>query len=220
MDNYTKYGLLAAGAIGLYIASKNGALGDDAANIDNTSSIKNLPKKSLSRKKSRRSKLSGTDTTNPRTNPDAKVKAYNIDELWNMPTWLEEQLIEDWDWRMSDEEREDLSQERMFELQQEQAFTVLEGDPDIIRMDGQRAGYFADLTNFQTKEKAIVYLSVRIREKKDGKMEDLLESFWTPNYKKEWELIEDGSWNDFDSQETAIAYRGGSGYIYTIWKKI
>ena len=137
-----------------------------------------------------------------------------------MPTWLEEQLIEDWDWRMSDEEREDLSQERMFELQQEQAFTVLEGDPDIIRMDGQRAGYFADLTNFQTKEKAIVYLSVRIREKKDGKMEDLLESFWTPNYKKEWELIEDGSWNDFDSQETAIAYRGGSGYIYTIWKKI
>ena len=29
MDNYTKYGLLAAGAIGLYIASKKGALGDD-----------------------------------------------------------------------------------------------------------------------------------------------------------------------------------------------
>ena len=29
MDNYSKYGLLAAGAIGLYIASKKGALGDD-----------------------------------------------------------------------------------------------------------------------------------------------------------------------------------------------
>ena len=55
MDNYSKYGLLAAGAIGLYIASKKGALGDDVQ-VESSEQMNEVDSSLMGLKKRRKGK--------------------------------------------------------------------------------------------------------------------------------------------------------------------
>jgi hypothetical protein len=90
------------------------------------------------------------------------------------------------------------------------------GDPDYFMMDGRRCSFF---DYDYERAKYVVYISEGINEI----AERMLKKFFAPDYidhfSRESEHGESlRSWEDFESLQYAIAYRGGAGYIYTIWK--
>jgi hypothetical protein len=91
------------------------------------------------------------------------------------------------------------------------------GDPDYFMMDGRRCTFFD--YDYEC-EKYVVYIS---DEEIDEIAERMLKKFFAHDYgdyfSRESEHGESlRSWEDFEAQQYAIAYRGGAGYLYTIWK--
>lgn len=81
---------------------------------------------------------------------------------------------------------------------------MFEGDPDMIRVNG-KTGYFFELDN------TIWYWFEEYGESIDK----ILIAFYEKRLNKEyWEDMQ--SWQYFDTHN-AIAYRGGQGYVYTIY---
>jgi len=97
--------------------------------------------------------------------------------------------------------------------------SLFEGDPDMIRVNNSKICY---VTFENEDETIIVYadFSYLLEDKDIPKLQKMLETFvedWAilhDNYVK----IDNQTWEAFDELENGIAYRGGSGYSYTIWK--
>jgi hypothetical protein len=91
------------------------------------------------------------------------------------------------------------------------------GDPDYFMMDGRRYSFF---DYDYERAKYVVYIS---DERINEIAERMLKKFFAPDYIDHFSRkSEHGeslrSWEDFESLQYAIAYRGGAGYIYTILK--
>lgn len=85
---------------------------------------------------------------------------------------------------------------------------LMEGDPDIIRCESHKLYFIATVQN------GVRYVltsdEVNEQEKK------MLTEFHQDDFKENYSVGE-CSWETFDGASNAIAYRGGSGYCYTIW---
>ena len=92
--------------------------------------------------------------------------------------------------------------------------SFFEGDPDMINIFGCTS-YFIDVEPKKSEYKWII-VSGDVSD-----VEDYLERFFSEDFETEWQLTEPNNWNSFwhneDKNET-IAYRGGRGYVYTIWQ--
>ena len=88
------------------------------------------------------------------------------------------------------------------------ALSYLEGDPDILRCDGNRL-YFID-TVLDGKRYVLTHDEVCDTER------EILKHFFEEDFRSHFELFP-CHWEAFNDAERAIAYRGGSGYVYTIW---
>lgn len=84
----------------------------------------------------------------------------------------------------------------------------LEGDPDIMRCDGNKT-YFMSVELNGTKY-VLVHQEISETEK------EMLEHFHHDDFKQHFSTLP-SSWDAFETASNAIAYRGGSGYCYTIW---
>lgn len=86
--------------------------------------------------------------------------------------------------------------------------SLMEGDPDIIRCSGRKL-YF-----ITTVQDGVQYVltsdEVNDQEKK------MLTEFHQDDFKENYSVGE-CNWETFNDASNAIAYRGGSGYCYTIW---
>lgn len=81
--------------------------------------------------------------------------------------------------------------------------TQFEGDPDYIKL-GQSVCYFVKIGN-------VVWYYPSCDE------EVALDTL-TKFYEGKLELIEEQNWDAFNKLTDALAYRGGSGYVYTLYK--
>jgi hypothetical protein len=91
------------------------------------------------------------------------------------------------------------------------------GDPDYFMMDGRRCSFFD--YDYEC-EKYVVYIS---DEEIDEISQKMLVKFFAHDYRDHFSReSEHGeslrSWDDFEALDYAIAYRGGVGYVYTIWR--
>ena len=88
---------------------------------------------------------------------------------------------------------------------------VLDGDPDLLNIGGTRVLF----TEVETDDcKWIVYLNHDADITRE-QIENILFLFFTVHPARHFKLQE-CSWSNF--QNLCIAYRGGTGYRYTIWK--
>jgi hypothetical protein len=90
------------------------------------------------------------------------------------------------------------------------------GDPDYFMMDGRRCSFFD--YDYESV-KYVVYIS---EQGIDEIAERMLKKFFAHDYGDYFSREAGGknlrSWDDFEALDYAIAYRGGVGYVYTIWK--
>lgn len=86
--------------------------------------------------------------------------------------------------------------------------SLMEGDPDIIRCEGHKLYFIATVQN--GVQYVLTSDEVNEQEKK------MLTEFHQDDFKENYSVGE-CSWETFDGASNAIAYRGGSGYCYTIW---
>jgi hypothetical protein len=91
------------------------------------------------------------------------------------------------------------------------------GDPDYFMMDGRRCSFF------DYDYECVKYVVYICEQEMDEIAERMLKKFFAPDYRDHFSReSEHGeslrSWEDFEAQQYAIAYRGGAGYIYTIMK--
>lgn len=91
-------------------------------------------------------------------------------------------------------------------------FSLFEGDPDMIKINGT-TGYFMSYNH------KILYVSTS--DDANNEIEDLLRKFYSEDFKSYFTNETPQTWENYDSEDfNGIAYRGGSGYVYTIWKYI
>ena len=88
------------------------------------------------------------------------------------------------------------------------ARSYLEGDPDMIRCDGNKLYFIAPIVN--GKRYVLTHDEVGTTER------EMLTRFFEEDYKRYFEALL-CDWKAFNGAERAIAYRGGSGYAYSIW---
>lgn len=99
--------------------------------------------------------------------------------------------------------------------EEEDEFSVLDllgSDPDILLLGGERAAYFIKIEN------EVFYYS--ISDADDGTIEDWLKAFFSEGWKERFQKTEHQTWEGFYSLNTGIAYRGGKGYTYAIYRTI
>ena len=89
------------------------------------------------------------------------------------------------------------------------ALALMEGDPDKIKW-GKHEMYFIDV---DLNGKKFVLTS----EEVDTQSRTMLKRFHDPEFTR-WYKNLPCDWDDFNAAENAIAYRGGAGYYYHIWK--
>lgn len=92
----------------------------------------------------------------------------------------------------------------------EDRISFYEGDPDMINIFGYTS-YFFDV---KIKDIHYVIVSDDVSE-----VENYLETFFSDDFKQYWQLTEPNDWDSFwhnEEKNETIAYRGGSGYMYTI----
>lgn len=109
-----------------------------------------------------------------------------------------------WEWL-------DLEDDEYFE---DDYMTLFEGDPDMINI----FGYTSCFMDFETDENHYVIVSGDVSD-----VEDYLERFFSDDFQNDWELTEPNNWDSFwhnEEKKETIAYRGGRGYVYTVWKFI
>jgi hypothetical protein len=86
---------------------------------------------------------------------------------------------------------------------------LMEGDPDKIKW-GKNELYFFDVDLNGRK-------FILTHDEVDAQSKLMLERFHSPNFKR-WYESQPCDWAAFDAAENAVAYRGGAGYYYAIWK--
>lgn len=86
-----------------------------------------------------------------------------------------------------------------------------DSDPDILNIE-ETYIYFRKIET--DKEKRIVYLNPD-EEIHREQIEKILLSFFQEDFENRFEELE-SCWENFGNY--CIAYRGGSGYVYTIWQ--
>ena len=86
--------------------------------------------------------------------------------------------------------------------------SMMEGDPDIIRCNGRKLYFITIVQN------GVQYILTSDEVSEQAKK--MLTEFHQDNFKDNYSVGE-CSWENFDGAFNAIAYRGGSGYVYTIW---
>lgn len=86
--------------------------------------------------------------------------------------------------------------------------SLMEGDPDILRCN-ERKIYFMDIDLGDTKF-IITSDEVNDEEKK------MLAEFHQYDFKERY-TVSECNWETFNQAPNAVAYRGGKGYLYTIW---
>ncbi len=88
------------------------------------------------------------------------------------------------------------------------ALSMMDGDPDKLKC-GDRELFFIDV---ELADKKFILTSSEITS--DEK--EMLRAFHSDEFHKSFTSAI-SSWKVFDSLKNAIAYRGGSGYVYSIW---
>lgn len=88
------------------------------------------------------------------------------------------------------------------------ALSYLDGDPDILRCDGNKLYFISTVLN--GKRYVLTHDEVNTIER------ELLTRFFEDDYTRHFETLP-CNWDAFNKAERAIAYRGGSGYLYSIW---
>lgn len=88
------------------------------------------------------------------------------------------------------------------------ALSYLDGDPDILRCDGKRL-YFI---NIELNGKRYVLTHDEFNDKE----KEMLTRFFQEDFRQYFRGLP-CSWETFEAADRAIAYRGGSGYVYSIW---
>jgi hypothetical protein len=86
---------------------------------------------------------------------------------------------------------------------------LMEGDPDKIKC-GRNELYFFDI-DLNGRKFILTHDEVCAEENL------MLRRFHDPDWKRWYESLP-CDWAAFEAAENAIAYRGGSGYYYAIWK--
>lgn len=86
--------------------------------------------------------------------------------------------------------------------------SLMEGDPDKLKCD-EREIYFMDIDLDNTK---FILTSDEVNEQE----KKMLTQFHMDNFHENYHQGE-CNWKTFDKATNAIAYRGGSGYVYCIW---
>lgn len=88
------------------------------------------------------------------------------------------------------------------------ALSYLEGDPDMIRCDGNKLYFIAPVVNGKRY--------VLTHDEADATEREMLTRFFGEDRRRYFEALP-CKWKAFNGAERAIAYRGGSGYAYSIW---
>lgn len=92
-------------------------------------------------------------------------------------------------------------------------FQLFEGDPDMLKLNGETV-LFTDIK--YRGEQFVIYLDGSYIVDNE-EIERMLSVFYTDEYQLSFDSIE-GGWDAF--HDGMIAYRGGAGYSYSIWKYI
>lgn len=90
-------------------------------------------------------------------------------------------------------------------------------DPDKITDSEGKQTVFSDYLFNNEKTRLVVYLDnydININD-----IIDTLKKFWADDWKDNFEELE-SNWKNFDDNKNRIAFRGGSGYSYSIYKLI
>lgn len=88
------------------------------------------------------------------------------------------------------------------------ALSLLEGDPDILRCDG----YIQYFISVEVNDVRYVLTSDELSDAE----REMLECFFSDDFRNRF-CQQGYTWDYFNRQQRAIAYRGGSGYLYSIW---
>lgn len=88
------------------------------------------------------------------------------------------------------------------------ALSYLEGDPDILRCDDYKVYFISTVLN--GKRYVLTHDEVNVAER------EMLTRFFGEDYRRYFKALP-CNWKAFDGAGRAIAYRGGSGYSYSIW---
>ena len=88
------------------------------------------------------------------------------------------------------------------------ALSYLEGNPDILRCDGTRLCFISTVQNGKRY--------VLTHDEADDTEKEILTRFYQPDFQDHFDALP-CSWEAFEAAARAIAYRGGSGYVYSIW---
>lgn len=87
--------------------------------------------------------------------------------------------------------------------------SLMEGDPDKLKCDNREI-YFMDVDLGDTK---FILTSGEVNDKEKKMLTEFHnDEVFKQNYSKT-----ESRWSDFDNATNAVAYRGGSGYLYCIW---
>ncbi len=86
--------------------------------------------------------------------------------------------------------------------------SYLEGDPDILRCEGSRLCFISTVQNGKRY--------VLTHDEASDTERQILTRFYQPDFQSHFEALP-CSWEAFEAADRAIAYRGGSGYAYSIW---
>lgn len=79
-----------------------------------------------------------------------------------------------------------------------------EGDPDMVKVDGS-IGYF-----YRAENEVFVYIDILDFDD----VEAVLNRF----YNNELETTDPQSWEQWEKLQNGVAFRGGAGYVYNIYK--
>ena len=97
-------------------------------------------------------------------------------------------------------------------------YSLFEGDPDKIKIGGLET-VFVDFDNGD--EKLVCYYEEYPTFDDTNKaLHDTLSAFFQEDFKENFEMLDGQGWEAYEAEETSIAYRGGKGYFYTLWKTI
>ncbi len=88
------------------------------------------------------------------------------------------------------------------------ALRYMEGNPDILRCDGYKLYFISTVLN--DKRYVLTHNEVTDTER------EMLTRFFGEDYRCYFEALP-CEWKAFNGAERAIAYCGGSGYVYSIW---
>lgn len=105
----------------------------------------------------------------------------------------------------------DLVRDTMEVCETDDILTFFEGDPDLLRIDGETV-LFMDIKNYENTDRTVIYL--------DGSYsvdESEIVKRLTEFYNNECNRIESTQAN-MDNMQNGIAYRGGKGYTYALYK--